>query len=275
MSERYRARPRPTIPPAVIFSGAAGVLTLALGLYARQARPSILDVPLFDAGARLYYVLALLAVAGLGWQIHRAYDRPATRYTPYPPVATAWILSALTLLAAALLVARYHTAPIVVMAAVLATTGTFAALSIREVIADAESASQPVLLIHVVLTIVVTYVVVALLLQYQARLLFTAPAVFVVATLALLQIHDGILTYPVRRQAYALVGGVIAIEVVWPLSYWPPLGWWTGSVVLSVLTGYALVTRANLLRRLTATAAMQYAGLTAALLVFVVVLSRQ
>ncbi|HMM40761.1 MAG TPA: hypothetical protein PKA95_02535, partial [Thermomicrobiales bacterium] len=192
----------------------------------------------------------------------------------YPPLATAWVLPAMVLLAAALLVARYHTPPIVVMAAVLSATGTFAALSIREVIAADDDGDQPLLIVHVGLSLVVAYVVVALLLQYQARLLFTVPAVFVVIALILLQVHDGIPTYPVRRQAYALVGALVAVEVVWPLSYWPPMGWWTGAIVASVVTGYALVTRANLLRRLTGIAAIQYAGLTAALLVFVVAMSR-
>ena len=274
MRERRSASTLPAIPPAATLSGAAGVLALALGLYARHARPSILDTPLIDSGARLYYVLALLAVAGLGWQVHRAYDRPVPGHTPYPPLATAWVLPAMVLLAAALLVARYHTPPIVVMAAVLSATGTFAALSIREVIAADDDGDQPLLIVHVGLSLVVAYVVVALLLQYQARLLFTVPAVFVVIALILLQVHDGIPTYPVRRQAYALVGALVAVEVVWPLSYWPPMGWWTGAIVASVVTGYALVTRANLLRRLTGIAAIQYAGLTAALLVFVVAMSR-
>ncbi len=274
MPERRPARTLPALPPAVLLSGAAGGMTLALALYARHAKPSILDTPIVDPGARLYYVLTLVAVAGLGWHVHRTYDRPTVGYTPYPPLATAWILPSLTLLAAALLVAHYHTPPIAVMASVLAATGVFAALSIREIMVDGETGDQPVLLIHVGLSLVVSYVAVALVLQYQARLLFTVPVVFGVTALALLQIHDGIQTYPVRRQAYALVGALIAVEVVWPLSYWPPLGWWTGAVVASVVTGYTLVTRANLLHRLTSVAAMQYAGLTAVLLAFVVAMSR-
>ena len=40
-----------------------------------------------------------------------------------------------------------------------------------------------------------------------------------------------------------------------------PLGWWSGAVVASVVTGYALVTRANLMRRLTGVAAAQYLSL--------------
>lgn len=274
MRERRPALAVPALPPAVMLSGAAGLVTLALGLYARHAKPSVLDTPLIDSGGRLFYILALVAAAGVGWRAHRAYDRPVVGYTPYPPLATAWILPMMTALGAALLVARYHTPPIIVMAAVLAVTGTFVALSVREVIAGREAADQPLLMIHVGLSLVVAYVVVALLLQYQARLLFTVPAVFAITALVLLQIHDGIPTYPVRRQAYALVGALVAVEIVWPLSYWPPMGWWSGAVVASVVTGYSLVTRANLLRRLTGIAALQYAGLTAALLVFVVAMSR-
>lgn len=261
-------------PPVVTLSGASGVVVLALGPYARHARPSILDTPLIDSEARLFYLLALVAVAGIGWQVHRVYDRPVQGYTPYPPLATAWILPAVMVCAATLLVARYHTAPIVVMAAVLAATGTFAALSIREIIDAGDAGDQLLPVIHVGLSLVLAYVTIALLLQYQARLLFSVPAVFIVTVLVLLQIHDGIPTYPLRRQAYALVGALMAVEVVWPLSYWPPAGWWTGGVVASVVTGYALVTRANLLRRLSGLAAIQYAGLTVAMLVFVVAMSR-
>lgn len=273
MREQRAARPASSMPPAAALSTEAGLLVLALGLYARHARPSILDTPVLDAGARPYYLFVMIAVAGLAWQVHRSYDRAVHGYTPFPPLPTAWILPAMAVLGAALLVARYHTPPIVVMAAVLAATGTFAALSVREVIGD-DSADVVMQAIHVGLSLVVAYVVVALLLQYQARLLFTVPSVFGVVALVLLQIHDGIPTYPVRRQAYALVGALVAAEVAWPLSYWPPMGWWAGAIVASVVTGYALVTRSNLLRRLTPIAAMQYAGLTAALLVFVVAMAR-
>lgn len=275
MDRERRARAQRSQPPrAAVLSAAAGALVLVLGLYARHARPSILDTPFLDSGARLYYLLAFVAAAGLGWHIHRAYDLPPAGYTPYPPLPTVWILPALTVLGAALLVARYHTAPIVVMAAVLAGTGTFAALSLREVFRDEHHVEPMMQAVHVGLSLVVGFVVIALVLQYQARLAVTLPAVFMVTALLLLQIHDGIPTYPVRRQAYALVGALIAGEVVWPLTYWPPMGWWAGAVVASVITGYALVTRANLLRRLTPVSAVQYAGLTAAMLVFVIAMSR-
>ena len=274
MRDVRRAGTAASLPPAVLMAVAAGLVTLALGIYARHAKPSILDTPLIGHGTRSFYLIALVAVVGIGWQAHRFFDRPIRGYTPYPPLATAGILPAMIVLASALLVGRYHTAPIVVMAAVLAATGAYAALSIRDVIDSGDTGDQPVLLIHVGLSLVVVFVNVALLLQFQARLLFLAPTIFVVTALLLLQVHDGVPTYPVRRQAYALVGALIAAEVVWPLTYWPPLGWWSGAVVASVVTGYALVTRANLMRRLTGVAAAQYAGLTAALLVFVVVMSR-
>lgn len=263
----------PTIPPALALSVAAGVLALALGLYALHARPSILNVPLIDSGARLFFVLVLLCAAGLGWQVHRFYDRRPAGYTPFPPLPTTWILPAMLLIASALLVARYHTAPVIVMAAVVAASGTFASLSIREVVASDGAGDDPLLLVHVGMSLIVAYVVIAALLQYQARMLFTAPAVFIVSGLILLQIHDGIPTYPLRRQAYALVGAVAAAELAWPLYYWPPAGWWTGAVVGSVLLGYALITRASLLKRLNPVAALQYAGLTVALFALVVVMS--
>lgn len=272
-----RSRPAPyqlsSIPPALALSAAAGVLALALGLYARHARLSVLDVPLIDSGARMFFVLALLAAAGLGWQVHRFYDRRPVGYTPYPPLPTAWILPSMLLVAAALLVARYHTAPVIVMAAVVAASGTFASLSIREVVASDDGGDNPLLLVHLGMSVVVAYVVIAALLQYQARLLFTAPAVFIASALILLQIHDGIPTYPLRRQAYALIGAVAAAELAWPLYYWPPAGWWTGAVIGSVLVGYALVTRASLLKRLNLIAALQYAGLTVAMFALVMVMS--
>ncbi|MCO5177064.1 MAG: hypothetical protein M9890_08870 [Thermomicrobiales bacterium] len=266
MHRRSIPPPQLTIPPAMALSAAAGVLALALGFYARHARPSILDVPLIDSGARLFFVLTLLAAIGLGWQVHCLYDRRPLGYTPYPPLPTAWILPSMLLIASALLVARYHTAPVIVMAAVVAASGTFASLSIREVVSADGPGDDPLLLVHVGMSLIVAYVVIAALLQYQARLLFTAPTVFIASALILLQVHDGIPTYPLRRQAYALVGAIAAAELAWPLYYWPPAGWWTGAVIGSVLLGYALITRASLLKRLNPAAALQYAGLTVACL---------
>lgn len=247
---------------AAVFAGACAVVTLALGLYARREMPDPREVPLLSSDGRLFFILGLAAIVGIGYPIHQFFDRPSTHYTPYAPLPTAWILPVLTLLGGLLLVARYHDLGIILMSALLVGSGVFASLSVRQQMADGDETSLPVAqVVHTALTLGVGFIVLALILLYRARTFLSAPIVFLIAALLLLQVHDGVRAYPIRRVAYAIVGGVAIAELVWPLGYWPPSGWGPGGLLAVVLLLYTLITRAQLQRRLNQANVLQYAGL--------------
>jgi hypothetical protein len=272
---RPSARRNLDIDLAAAFSVVAAVLTLALGAYARHVSPPLTDVPLIGPSGRLLYALMLLSLVGFGYQTHRVWDEQPVAYTPYPPAPTAWILPTLTMLGGLLLVVHYHDWPVIAMAGIIVGSGVYAALTVRASLAgsgvvDASTAQA----IHSILTLVVALITMSQIYGYRMRTIYSAPTVFLVALLLLVQVHDGIPANPVRRVAYALVGAFVVAEIVWPLNYWPPSGWFGGGVLTVVFLGYALISRAQLRQRLTQSLVMQYAALTAALFAVIVVLAR-
>jgi hypothetical protein len=273
--QRSGARRTVDIDRAAAFAVVAAVLTLALGAYARHVSPVLTDVPLIGPSGRLLYALMLVSLVGFAYQAHRVWDEVPVAYTPYPPAPTAWILPTLTMLGGLLLVVRYHDWAVIAMAGIIVGSGVYAALTVRASltgtgVVDSSTAQA----IHSVLTLVVALIALSQIYGYRMRTIYSAPAVFLVALLLLLQIHDGVPSNPVRRVAYALVGSFVVAEVVWPLNYWPPSGWFGGGVLAVVFLGYALISRAQLRQRLTQTRVMQYAALTVAMFAVIVVLAR-
>lgn len=251
---------------AATFAGACAIVAVMLGLFARREMPDPREVPIISSEGRLFFVLGLVAMAGIGFQIHRLFDRPVPHYTPYAPLPTTWILPTLTLMGGLLLVARYHDLGIVLMSGLLVGSGVFASLTVRQQIDEGnDSTLQVAQVIHTALTLGVGFIVLALVLLYRTRTLLSVPVVLLIATLLLLQVHDGIRAYPIRRAAYAVVGGIAVAELVWPLSYWPPSGWVSGALLTTVLLLYTLISRAHLQRRLNQAVALQYSGVCAVL----------
>lgn len=257
--------------PAIVFALGASLVTLAFGLWARSLAPDPREVPILSAEARPFYLLLVVAAIlfGAAVSLLRRRAAPASepaewteRYTRPLTIDTSWMLPAVTLLGALLLVARYHRAQDIAAAVLLAGTGVFAAITVRDGIRDNEEPPlSPARLALLVLTGGVGFVALALVFLYKTRTLYSGPVVFIVAALLLIQSQDGLRVLPIRRVAHGLIGASALAQVTWALNEWPPTGWWGGGVLVSILLGYALIGSAALAGMLTRERVWSYAGL--------------
>jgi len=270
-------------PPAVL-SIAAALLTLLLGLWARSALPDPRRVPIVSDETRLLYLSGVAAASALGaatiWLLRSRQQSEesvewSAQYTTAKTIETRWILPALIMLGAFLLVARYHRGQDIAAAMLLAGSGMFAALTVSAALRDEDSSPMaPARLAQIVLTAGIAFVVFALVLLYRTRTLYAGPLVFALGFLLLLQAQDRIPSFPIRRIAYATIGAIALAQATWALNSWPPSGWWSGGVLASILLGYLLVSGAQLAGRLTREVAINSVGVAAGLLATCAYLAR-
>lgn len=270
-------------PPALL-GVAASVLTLLLGIWSRSAMPDPRNVPFISGDSRLLYGVGVAVAVGLGIAAVllarmrmrvEASSEWSSRYTTPSGIETRWILPALTMLGAFLLVARYHRGQDIAAAMLLAGSGVFAAVTVRESLTtDDVSPRAPARMSHLILTTGIAFVVFALILLYRTRTLYAGPLTFTVGFLLLLQAQDRIASFPIRRVAYALVGAIAIAQATWALTSWPPSGWWTGGVLASIVLGYALISGAQLAGRLSRDLAINSVGVTTVIAVACAYLAR-
>ncbi|HUG15156.1 MAG TPA: hypothetical protein VMM78_09070 [Thermomicrobiales bacterium] len=256
---------------------------MLLGIGVRGNPPDPVNVPILSSDGRLFYLLALGAVAliaVLAQRAERAREALAASRSRFvgqsivPAPATAWILPALTVLGAALLVARHHRPIEIAAATLLAATGVFASLTVRENLpVYVDGRVNPARVAHVVLTIAIAFVVLTLVFMFRMRTLVSGPAIMIVSLLLLIQVHDGVDTWPVRKLAFGALGAVALAEITWALNYWPPVGWYAGAILTVTFTGIALVSGAQMTGTLNRERALLFASATAGLLLACTVLS--
>jgi hypothetical protein len=261
----------------------AGFATLMLGVAVRSNPPEPVNVPILSADGRLFYLLAIGAVMLVGAMAQRAervreaLAASRSRYigeSIVPAPATAWILPGLTVLGAVLLVAR-HTRWIEIAAAtLLAASGVFASLTVRENLTSNQAGRvNPARVAHVVLTVAVAFVVLTLVFMFRMRTLISGPAILIISLLLLIQVHDGIDMWPVRKIAYGALGALALAEITWGLNYWPPVGWYAGGILTTVFAGITAITGAQLMNALSRDRAAIYVASAAGVVGVLAVLS--
>jgi hypothetical protein len=261
----------------------AFAVTLLLGIAVRSNPPDPVNVPILSSDGRLFYLLTLGASVLVGVMAQRA-ERArealmASRskfvgQSIVPALATAWILPMLAVLSAVLLIARHNRWIEIAAATLLAASGVFASLTVRENLNAREDGSLNLAKVaHVVLTIAVAFLILTLVFMFRMRTLLSAPAVLIVSLLLLIQIHDGIDTWPVRKIAYATLGALLLAEVTWGLNYWPPIGWYAGAILTAILAGVALASGAQMTNSLTRQRAVLYASGTGGVILMATLLS--
>lgn len=261
----------------------AGLATVLLGMAVRSNPPDPVNVPVLSSDGRLFYLLTLgtaILVGVMSQRAERVREALAASRSRFigesvvPAPATAWILPAMTVLGAILLVARHTRWVEIAAATMLAASGVFASLTVRENLTSTEAGRvNPARAAHVVLTIAVAFVVLTLTFMFRMRTLISGPAVFIVAFLLLIQAHDGIDTWPIRKIAYGALGALALAEVTWGLNYWPPVGWYAGSILTAGFAGIIFITGAQLTHALTKDWAIIAAASTAGMLVVLTILS--
>lgn len=260
--------------PAAMAALTSGVAALLLGIVARRVQPDPVNVPLVAADGRLFYLLVTLAAIGAGFVVQRVVapgERAGgrnwiNRYLLGSELSHAGLLPGVTVLAVALLAVRHQRGMDLIALTLLAVSAVHAAVTVREHLwsDDARSAGLA-RQAQVGLTVATGFVAFNAVLQYRARTLWTAPVVFLLALLLLLQAHDGVPAFAIRRFAYAVLGALALAQATWGLAYWPPAGWYAGGVLAAALLGFVLVNGAQLSGRLTRSAVAQGGGLAAAL----------
>jgi hypothetical protein len=245
-------------------------------MWSRSASPDPRNTPIISGDGRVFYLAGLLMVVALGgaaaWSARQRRELEPQRewseqYTAPRQIETHWMLPALTLLGALLLVSRYDRWQDIIAAALLAGTGVFAAQTVRSTLTERDTGpTSPARLTHIIVTVGIAFVIFALVLLFRTRTLYAGPTIFVVGALLLLQAQDGIAALPIRRVVFALVGAVALAQATWALNSWPPSGWWTGGVLAAILLGYLLVVNAHLAGKLTRELALNSAGIAGVLL---------
>lgn len=273
-----------TLSPHIVLAAATALMTVLLGVWSRSAAPDPRQVPLISGEERLLYMAGFGAAIGVGlasFWLMRVY-RPATRasewstqYTVPKTIETGWILPAFTMLGAFLFVARYHRGQDIAAAMLLAGSGVFAAITVRESLTEDEvGPMSPARLVHLVLTVGIAFALFALILLYRTRTLYSGPLIFGIGFLLLLQSQDRIPSFLIRRIAYALIGATALAQATWALTLWPPSGWWAGGVLAAILLGYVVVSEAQLAGRLSRELAINSVGVAATLMLACAYLAR-
>jgi hypothetical protein len=255
--------------PAATCALACAALTLVLCLIARSVRPDLVNVPIVSGDGRLYYLLTVGSSILVGVLVQRVVDprspdRRGTSLDHYlrgADLPTAGVLPAVTVCAAGLLAVRHQRIVDLIALTLLALVAVYTTLTVREYLwSDDARLRRLAVRAQPGISVAIAFVALNAVLLFKARALFTAPAVFLLAWLLLVQVEDGSEANAVRRVAYAILGAWALAEASWGVGYWPPSGWYTGGVLTAILLGIALVNAAQMSGTLTRPLALRYGG---------------
>lgn len=265
---------------AMRLAAGAALLTFALALYARSLGLLRTDVPLRASDGRFFWVLSIVAVVAFGCVV-RYVSTSGGRFGAADHVRTGTvasngaILPALVAFAAVQFVAWDSRLVVVLAAPLLAGAGVFTAVVVRHYLLSGDDAVVPgARLVHLALTTGVAFLSLSLARGWMGGSGYTVVVIAIISSLLLYQGFDGIRTFPIRRIAYALVGGVVVAEAALALNYWPPSGWFGGAFVTSVFVVIMLTIEAILSRRISTDVAARYVGAGVGVCGLLIVLAR-
>lgn len=264
---------------------AAG-LAVPLALLARYSTPDPTGIPLISTDGRWFYLLALVATAGVGVAGHvtdfdAGYARASAVRLGYTWIAdqgrlTSGFLPALTMAAAMLIVGTYHSWPMVVVTPLLAGSGVYAgALARHFAFAPDPPTRRSGRMAFAALTLIVGFVVLALVYHFRMRSIVSGPAVWVATGSLVMVATDGVDLRLRQRIAFAVVCGGILAEATWALNYWNLPGWY-GGIMLAALAGAAaaaIVAHAE--ERLNRSAVLRYSALVSLITIVVAFVADQ
>jgi hypothetical protein len=258
----------------------AALLTFVLALYARSLDLLRTDVPLRASDGRFFWLLSIAAVVAFGFVVRHV----STGGTPFgaadrirvsASASNGAILPALVVFAAVQFAAWDNRLVVVVAAPLLAGAGVFTAVVVRYYLLSDDDAVVPgARLVHLALTAGVAFLSLSLARGWMGGTGYTLVATAIISSLLLYQGFDGTRAFPIRRIAYALVGGVVVAEAAAALSYWPPSGWFGGAFVTTVFVVVLLTIEAILSRRISTDVAARYLGAGVGVCGLLIVLAR-
>lgn len=222
-------------PRAAARAVIAAMLLVPVGFWARRGAVGPGSVPLLSAGGRGFWLLGLAVALATGVLYAVWRDAPLQRASWARPEArdddTVWALPLVVSLTGVLLLQVYHSVPEVAVIAVGAgavlLVGSGLRGAFRTGVDPSREQSVYTLMVHTVAFFALSMVYVN-----KLRSLYSASAVFALATLLVLALIDQDPAPFARRLVYALSGGIILGEITWVLNYWRATGWTGGAALL-------------------------------------------
>lgn len=273
-------------------AGAGLVVTLAYaGLAAATLRDTVDGVPVSAGDAAWPFWLGTAAVALLAGalaqiaiQLARPRLVPPTPADALPSVEDqrrgqlAWVLPALSAVAAVLLVRLAHTLLAAIAGGLAVLLATVAGIVAHYHLRDetparrATAAAGLTVLTHGVALLLLTAIY-----TNKWRGLVSVPAITLATLLLLLQLTDGAAAAWLRRLLYAITGSLLIGQLTWPLNAWPAPGWTGGALLLVAFYLIAGLTIHHLRAALTPRVLVEYlsvAGLAFLIIAVAVALGR-
>lgn len=282
-------QPEQLAPPeaqtrAVGLGVASAIVTLPVALLARSAAPSPVNVPILSSDSRFFYILALLISVGFGVFVYttdrdRGWARSGGVALGYRWIAdqgrgTAGLMPALTLATVYLLLARYHSWPIVLVSPLLAGSGVFVAILARRAIFDSDLPTRRSARVALLSSAYLTcFVALSLVYALRMRTFLAAPLIALVAGLVVMIATDGLDVQFRRRVILSASGAIVIAQSVWALDYWNLLGWWGGVILAAASALISTAVAFEIGERMSANMAARLAGGMVAVVLVVAVIA--
>lgn len=231
---------QPSSGLGVIVSLVVAALVFLLAILV-TGRPSTNPIPMLQTTDTLDWLIGAVAVviSGIGAQYadrmaHKG-DRIGGLGRSPDAFPTAWIVPAVATSAAVMLVATYHSAPMMVVGPLVAFLGNAGALFARDLLDDtADPTRRTAVAIHSVVVHAVAFIAFSAI---YLNKLPTAPFVALVALVAGLLILETLergFAPRVQRILYAVLGAFVLGQAAIALNWWQTSGWTGGAVLLTV-----------------------------------------
>ncbi|HEV2528458.1 MAG TPA: hypothetical protein VGT61_08435 [Thermomicrobiales bacterium] len=224
----------------VVAAAVAGILVLAVGLYATTRTPTDDTIPMFRATDLIFWVLGAvaIAVATIGTQFAELSARSGAvalgQATQGRGTPLAWVLPGCATLASVLLIATWHNVPVALIGAILTVVSVVVALLVRDLFDDlTDSAVRVAVLVHGVTIHLVAFIGLATLYHNKLPAWLTALLVAVFAGLLIVEALGRAPLRDVHRIGMAALGGLVVAQAAVVIERWPTWGW-TGGIALLV-----------------------------------------
>jgi hypothetical protein len=222
----------------LIISGAVAAVVFVLSIYA-SGGPTANPLPLAQTTNALFWVVALIAVAGAG--IGAAYaDRTASRARENEAsfashASTAWIVPVVSASSAVVLVATFHNPTMIVAGPLIAFLGNAGSLLSRDLLDDADDAAhKTATTIHALVIHSVAFLALSAIFLNKLPTSITALLAAAVAMLLTIEALEQHAVATSRKWLLALLAGGAVAAAASPLMWWTTHGW-TGGAVLFVV----------------------------------------
>ncbi|MCC6313456.1 MAG: hypothetical protein IT337_05550 [Thermomicrobiales bacterium] len=221
----------------LIASIAVSALVFVLAIYA-AGQPTPNRIPLLQTTNAIFWLVAIITVAGAGaaaqYAEHvAARGDSATRRETGESLHTAWIVPAVSTLAAVLLIATFHNAVLMVIGPLIAFLGNAGALLSRDLLDDAiETNRRGAVTLHTLVVHAVAFLAFSAVYLNKLPTPIAAPVIGIIGGLLALELLERIAAPVARRALYALLAGFVMLEATIALNWWRTHGWTGGAVLL-------------------------------------------